>query len=289
MEKRNRKKREYSYTLLLAASFLIVACAWGAGVIQKGEQGIAFCLPGAIDEVYAVSDHSDGDEEEGERLQADETEFREEAPEELQPPAEEADSAEEPPMYEADLSYFDDALFIGDSRTVGLSEYGDLGKAQVVADSGMNVYKIFEKEFDTESGEKKTLEAILSERQFGKIYLMLGINELGYDFERTAARYEELTRRLEEAQPEAKLFLQANLHITAKKSESSPIYTNENIDRFNRAVEQMADNRTRFYLDVNELFDDEEGNLSEEYTVDNAHVLGKYYSDWGEWILRHAR
>ena len=118
---------------------------------------------------------------------------------------------------------------------------------------------------------------------------MLGINELGYDFERTAARYEELTRRLEEAQPEAKLFLQANLHITAKKSESSPIYTNENIDRFNRAVEQMADNRTRFYLDVNELFDDEDGNLSEEYTVDNAHVLGKYYSDWGEWILRHAR
>ena len=77
--------------------------------------------------------------------------------------------------------------------------------------------------------------------------------------------------------------------MTAKKSETSPVYTNENIDRFNQAVEQMTDGRNRFYLDVNELFDDENGNLSETYTMDNAHVLGKYYADWVAWILQHAR
>ena len=51
----------------------------------------------------------------------------------------------------------------------------------------------------------------------------------------------------------------------------------------------MADGREIFYLDVNELFDDEEGNLSKAYTTDSTHVLGKYYADWVTWILNHAR
>ena len=37
------------------------------------------------------------------------------------------------------------------------------------------------------------------------------------------------------------------------------------------------------------IFDDENGALAQMYTMDNAHVLGKYYSDWVDWILRHAR
>ena len=159
---------------------------------------------------------------------------------------------------------------------------------EVVADSGMNVHEIFDKKFTTRSGEKKSLEAILSGRQFGKIYLMLGINELGYDFDYTVSKYKKLVEKLCETQPDALIFLQANLHVTAGKSAASDIYNNENIDRFNQAVRQMADNRKLIYLDVNELFDDEGGNLAEQYTADNAHVLGKYYADWVEWILAHA-
>ena len=198
------------------------------------------------------------------------------------------EGSREPAVFQADTSYFDDALFIGDSRTVGLSEYGNLGNAEVVADSGMNVHEIFDKNFATRSGEKKSLEMILSEERFGKIYLMLGINELGYDFDYTVAKYKKLVEKLRETQPDALIFLQANLHVTAGKSAASGIYNNENIDRFNRAIGQLADNRYLFYLDVNELFDDEGGNLAEEYTADNSHVLGIYYEDWVEWLLKHA-
>lgn len=274
----------------------MMSCAWHLGILQKGDHGIALYFPDSIDEVQAVSDHGEQEEElqeevsvlpESEELQDDVTAVSdaEVLPEE---PIEEPEP-EEPAEYEADLSYFDDALFIGDSRTVGLREYGDLGGAEVVADAGMNVYKIYEKEFVTVSGERKRLETVLTERQFQKIYLMLGINELGYDFDRTVSRYEELLAKLREWQPQAKIFLEANLHITGEKSQASPIYTNENIDRFNQAVSRMADGREIFYLDVNELFDDEEGNLSKAYTTDSTHVLGKYYADWVTWILNHAR
>lgn len=281
---KRRKKRNHSYILSLLASMILVASAWASGILQKGEHGIALYFPRSIDAVYAEADHTE------EEVLLEEPKVPEApAPADHTEPAEEPEPDGEPEMYEADTSYFDDALFIGDSRTVGLHEYGNLGNAVVVADSGMNVYKIFEKEFNTASGEKQLLETILSERQFGKIYIMLGINELGYDFDRTVARYAELVERIRDMQPDARIFLEANLHITEKKSASSSVYTNENINRFNEAVAQMADNRTIFYLDVNELFDDENGALAQMYTMDNAHVLGKYYSDWVDWILRHAR
>ncbi len=200
-----------------------------------------------------------------------------------------ADDNQEPAMYTADASYFDDALFIGDSRTVGLREYGGLGNAEIAADTGMDVYQLFEKEFKLVSGEKKLLETLLSERQFGKIYLMLGINELGYNFDSTVAKFSEVTARIQELQPGAYVFIQANLRVSKEKSEDGSIYTNESIDRFNQAVGALADNRTRFYLDANEIFDDGEGNLGADYTADSTHLLGKYYPSWVEWILAHAR
>ena len=37
---------------------------------------------------------------------------------------------------------------------------------------------------------------------------------------------------------------------------------------------------------INELFDDENGNLNADLSADGAHVLGKYYADWSDWILQ---
>lgn len=191
--------------------------------------------------------------------------------------------------FQADTTYFDDALFIGDSRTVGLSEYGDLGQAEVLANSGMSVYKIRETSFPMKNGEKVKLEELLAEKKFGKIYVMLGINELGYDFNQTVKRYQEIVDLLCNTQSEAIIFLQANLHISKEKSDTSPTYNNANINRFNQAVSEMADGKGIFYLDVNPLFDDENGCLASEYTTDQTHILGKYYSIWVEWLLTQAR
>lgn len=301
---KRRRQKKYSFTVFLAVSMILGAAGMATGVIQKEKEGIALHVPMLIDHVQAEAEHpaeeadpeaatavTAGEDpvEKEENVLSTETDTGAEPAEGPEPDAEAAEEkVQKPVVCTADLSYFDDALFIGDSRTVGLHEYGNLGNAEVVADSGMNVYKIFEKEFVTVSGGKKQLETILQERQFGKVYLMLGINELGYDFDRTVSRYADLLAEIRKLQPEALIFLEANLHITGAKSEDSPIYTNENINRFNQAVEQMADGQSVFYLDVNELFDDEDGNLAEMYTVDHAHVLGKYYTDWVDWILEHA-
>lgn len=192
------------------------------------------------------------------------------------------------PFKDATLDYFDNTLFIGDSRTVGLSEYGDLGNADVFADDGMSVYKIWNSDVKLNTGEKTTLESLLKQKKYDKIYIMLGINELGYDYDQTVKVFQEFIQKIQTIEPSAILYIEGNLHVTEKKSNTSDIYNNKNIDRFNKAISQIADNRTIFYIDVNELFDDESGSLAEEYTADAAHILAKYYKDWAAWLLTKA-
>ena len=192
-----------------------------------------------------------------------------------------------PVFFTSDSSYFDDALFIGDSRTEGLKEYGGLGKAVVLCDSGMSIYRLWKENFYVDN-KKQKLEQILTEKSFGKVYLMLGVNELGYDLNHTMKKYRETLDRIEETQPEAIIFIQANLHVTDEKSHNSDIYNNENINRINQKLEELAKERGYLYLDVNPIFDDENGCLSKEYTVDQAHILGIYYRDWANWLLEHC-
>ena len=115
---------------------------------------------------------------------------------------------------------------------------------------------------------------------------MLGINELGYDRQASIRKYGELVNRIQELQPEGYLVLEANLHMTEEKSEGDAIFNNENINEMNDAIHQLAEEKNLGWLDINELFDDENGNLNADLSADGAHVLGKYYADWSDWILQ---
>ena len=87
------------------------------------------------------------------------------------------------PFTTADASYFADALFIGDSRTVGLKEYGQIEGADFFCTTGMNVYKVRDEVVNVGSVGSVTLDQLLSAKTYGKIYLMLGINETGWVYD----------------------------------------------------------------------------------------------------------
>lgn len=285
MQKNN--VRDYSFSILLCISFLITGAIWILGELKTQESQTVsemFTEENVTEEEIesvGIPENLGIIEESKESVSVEETQ-------------EEVSSVEEtieedtPQIYTADISYFDDALFIGDSRTVGLYEYGGLGNAEVFADSGMSIYKVFNEEFALRNGETVTLNEALSTKDFGKIYIMLGINELGYDFEQTVERFSEAVDTLLAAQPQAYIFIQANLHITKEKSEKSEYFTNSNIDRYNEAISKLADNEQIFYLDVNPLYDDEQGCLSKEFTADHAHIKGKHYTEWVDFILQNA-
>ena len=184
--------------------------------------------------------------------------------------------------------YFDDALFIGDSRTVGISEYGDLNNAIFFANTGMSVYNVFEKNVSVPQVGKLKLEQLLTYKKFGKIYIMLGINELGYNQEKTLKKYKDLLKFIQEKQSNAIIYIEANLHVTAERSNKDKTINNININKINNEISQLADNEKILFIDVNEKFDDENGNLSSNYTQDNVHIYAKYYKEWSDWLSQNA-
>lgn len=184
--------------------------------------------------------------------------------------------------------YFSDALFIGDSRTVGMACYGPIDGATYFATVGLSTYKIDAAQSEVPGTEGMTFAQVLSMKQYGKVYIMLGINELGNDFNTTMENYRNIITRIQAAQPNAIVILEANLHVSASRHNTDAIVNNTVINNFNAGLAAMADNQTIYYIDVNPLFDDAYGCLTAEYTSDGTHPYAKHYITWADWLRQNA-
>lgn len=194
-----------------------------------------------------------------------------------------------PPIIDKQLTIsMDDALFIGDSRTVGIMEYAGIQGADFFCNVGMSVYNIHDKPIAVPNVGKVALSELLDKKTYGKIYIMLGINEVGYSFSNTVAKYDELIEFIQSKQPDAYIFIQANLHVSTSRSEKDKVINNTAINGLNAELSKLADGKNKFYLDVNPLFDDASGGLSSDKSADDTHLYAKYYAIWGNWIINQT-
>ncbi len=188
--------------------------------------------------------------------------------------------------------YFADALFLGDSRTVGLGQYGSFRDiATFYASTGMTIYKLLGAEIVEvpEQQEKITVEEALQHQGFGKIYIMMGINEVGGGTPESFAKaYGEVIARIQELQPDAIIYIEGILKVTTARSEKGDYINNEAIEARNEALSQLADGERIFYLDVNQAVCDEDGGLVKDYTSDGVHLKAKYLSLWEEYLKDNA-
>lgn len=188
--------------------------------------------------------------------------------------------------------YFSDALFLGDSRTVGLYKYGVWGEtATFYASTGMTIYKLFGAEIVElpEQPDPISVEEALQHQSFGKIYIMMGINEVGSGTaESFAQTYGEVIVRLQELQPDAVIYIQSILKVSQARSDKGDYINNEAIQARNDALSQLADGEKVFYLDVNAALCDENGALISDYTFDGVHLKAKYVSLWEEFLRDNA-
>ncbi len=186
-------------------------------------------------------------------------------------------------------SYFDDALFIGDSRTVGLADYSGWKNPTFFADVGLTIYDVFDKKVAEIDGKKMTIEEALQKKSFQKIYIMLGINEMGTGTAKSFTKaYKEVVERIEELQPNAIIFVEAIMNVTKEKSDTDPIFNNKNIKDRNNHLEGLADDKKIFYIDVNEAITDNTGGIPAKYTFDNIHLKAAYYKIWTDFLLKHG-
>lgn len=261
-------------------------------LLQETESDEAQESTAAGEESAAAGEESDGEETSG----GEETDpsVPENLPEETEPEDIPPEPEPEPEIRigRVEDDYFSDALFLGDSRTVGLHQYGGLGEtATFYASTGMTIYKLFGAEIVELPGqqEKISVEEALQHQSFGKIYIMMGINEVGRGTaERYAESYKEVIDRLQELQPGALIYIQSILKVTTARSAKGDYINNEAIQARNDALSQLADGEKIFYLDVNQAVCDENGDLGKDYTSDGVHLKAKYISLWEEFLKDNA-
>ena len=189
-----------------------------------------------------------------------------------------------------DESYLNGALFIGDSRTVALQMYGGLVNSNFFVNTGMNIWKGMESQIANVNGQNMTVDAALQVAKYDKIYIMLGINEVGTGTPDTfLQQYCVVINRIKQLQPQAVIYIQSIMHVTQSKDDANTSVSNVNINARNEKLKTLADNVSVFWLDENEVFDlAGTGKLNPEYTSDGVHLKAKYIQLWVKYLLSHA-
>ena len=195
-----------------------------------------------------------------------------------------------PPV--SDEKYFSDTLFLGDSRTVGFALYARIPNATYFARTSMNVSNVFDDKPSETSDTKSyaNLSELLTEKKFERIYILLGINEIGYSYTWIINNYSKTLEYIRMYQPDAKIILQSNMHVTKKKSDANPsTFSNSRIDELNSRISKLADGKNVYYLGFEQIFDGADGAMSSDYSGDGVHLYGKCYKLWRDWILENGK
>ena len=280
MRKRSRPgRRLLGIAALLAAVLLLEPGAPASAVPERDPEE---ALP-AVELLPAESRQA------AEEVPAEEAAPGEQAPEPEQAPAEEEPwSGPVPEGPAVEDSYFDDTVFLGDSRTEGFHLYSGLEEGQYLYAVGATVESVFTKATqETEGGKVPILDA-LAELECGKVYIMLGVNELGWPrSEVFQEQYGKVIDRVREDHPEAKVVIQSLLPVSAKQEAKGSYVNNRRIAEFNALLEDLAAEKDCPYLNVAEAVTGEDGCLRPELTTDGVHLNTRGCQAWLEYLKDH--
>ena len=189
-----------------------------------------------------------------------------------------------------DNSYFDDAVFIGDSRTQGFIIYNGLSNATAYMDKGLKVDTAFTKaDIEVNGVKMSAMDALAQNTTFKKVYVMLGVNELGWAYSDIfIEKYGELVDKIKEIKPDAEIYIQSILPVSEKKSNSDKIYNMEKINEYNGLIQKMAEEKKVYYLNVAEAVADGSGYLPDEASTDGVHLNKEYCAKWLDYLKNHT-
>lgn len=191
------------------------------------------------------------------------------------------------PFTEVDESYFDDALFIGDSRLQGFGMYSGM-PGTFYAATGFQLFKYDTmKVANTENGKVPLTDALPYD-SFTKIYIKVGLNEMGGNENAFLTKYAELIAVLRESEPRAIIYIHGLLPVTASKSQSDKVHNNPNVNKRNEALKQFALEQKAYYLDVGSALAGADGSLPSEMAADGIHLKAQYMDIWKQYLLSHA-
>lgn len=187
-------------------------------------------------------------------------------------------------------TYLGKCAFVGDSLTAGLSDYQYVSSKNVIAEVGLNIDKINTQTIRTGAGEKTALEALV-DLSPENIYIMLGSNGIEWLSDKDMiGYYKEFTDSVKEALPDSKIYILSIPPVTSEREKASdnPI-KNSDIDRYNSALLDMANENLMYYVDLNTALKGNDGKFSDGDAADDGmHFNKATYQVMIDYILSHT-
>ena len=184
--------------------------------------------------------------------------------------------------------YLNRCVFLGDSRTVAMVNYGFFNDDAALAQIGISHPAFASNKFINNAGKEYTLKTYLASHQAPVIYILLGVNGIN-DPSETHYRdtFVTLIDKVAEMAPNSNLVL-----VAIGPVDDNGIYKNsvQNawIDKYNDFLLETAKEKHIFYLDIAEILKGSDGQVKSEYNGgDGLHYSGKGCEAIFRYIVEH--
>ena len=198
------------------------------------------------------------------------------------------------------ISYFDGAIFLGDSVAEGLFSYGRLDSSRVkyAAANSIGVYDIDEKKYVNPTGTSMTFDEAMQSQREGVtvVYLAFGMNDVGKRIspENFIAKYNVLLGRVRENFPDQPIYICGITPMTREVSESQEGYNRDyeqtTTNAFNAALGAWCQQTPGLYFVAShEIFRDADGFMMADIAKeDGFHFKKEYYDWWVNYLRTHT-
>ena len=197
------------------------------------------------------------------------------------------------------MSFFDKAVFIGDSISVTLEYYcnasGALGKAQFLCAGSMSPTNMLTgkilPEYPKGSGNKPPIEDSVAACGAEVVYVMLGMDNIGYGIERATGDYLRVLSNIAEKNPDVQIIVQSVTPMTENSKSYTDKLNNDTINAFNQRMLDICQENKWYFVNVAERFKDANGFLMEDYCSDKT-TMGMHFTYdgakvWVDYLLNH--
>lgn len=195
-----------------------------------------------------------------------------------------------------DMSYFDNAVFLGDSLTQGFDVYnnGTIPNATIAAWRGCSPMTLLNNQMDM--GDGTTVNAIdyVVSQNPGKVYVLLGSNALTHQSDDVILKYyAELLDTLGARLPGVLIYVQSIPTVMrdeeANRAAKGQDFSRERINALNDQLAKLVYIRGLYFVNIQEVLCTDDGYLNPDYNGgDGLHLNGQGYLAWRDYLVSHA-
>ncbi|MBR5116067.1 MAG: hypothetical protein IK096_03280, partial [Lachnospiraceae bacterium] len=161
--------------------------------------------------------------------------------------------------------YLNRCVFLGDSRTVAMVNYGYFNDDAVLAQIGISHPAFSTNTFINNAGREYTINSYLESHQAPVVYILLGVNGINDPSEEHYKNtFLSLIDKIADLTPNSNIVLVAIGPVDDEGPYRKTVQ-NEWIDRYNGFLLDTAKEKNVFYLDIAGLLKGTDGQLKSEY------------------------